>query len=80
MKQQTEPCVACGEETSAGTPLFSDRHTDRTSTGAPRYLCSLCMAVARGSRELHSDEERARSREELEKAAFGFGSFVPGGH
>jgi hypothetical protein len=38
------------------------------------------MAVARGSRELHSDEERARSREELEKAAFGFGSFVPGGH
>jgi len=53
---------------------------DRTS-GAPSYLCSLCVAAARGgSRELHSDEERAASREKLETAAFGFGSFLPGGH
>jgi hypothetical protein len=77
MTHQTEPCVSCGEDTSAGSPFFSDRLVDRTN-GEARFMCSLCVQLARGSREFHpmTDEERVK----LEKAAFAFGSFAPGGH
>jgi hypothetical protein len=77
MTHQPEPCISCGEDTSAGSPFFSDRLADR-SEGEPRYMCSLCVQLARGSREVHglTDEERTK----LEKAAFAFGSFAPGGH
>lgn len=79
MASQPERCISCGEDTAAGSPLFSDRLTDRSS-GEPRYLCSLCAERARGSREVHTDEEREQARKELEKGAFVFGSFAPGGH
>ncbi len=80
MAKQTEPCVSCGEDTSAGSPFFSDRLVDRT-TPAARYLCSLCAQRSRGeTREVHSDEERERAQKELEKGVFAFGSFAPGGH
>lgn len=79
MAKDTEPCCQCGEDTAVGSPLYSDRLADR-SGDEPRYLCSLCAQRLRGSREVHSDEEREAVRRELEKGAFVFGSFAPGGH
>lgn len=77
MAQQAEPCIWCGEDTSAGSPLFSDRLVGRKE-GETTYLCSLCAGRLKGSREVHemTDEQRTK----LEKAAFVFGSFAPGGH
>jgi hypothetical protein len=77
MAQQPEPCISCGEDTSVGSPFYSDRLVDR-SGGEARYLCSLCAQRARGSREVHemTDDQRRK----LENAAFVFGSFAPGGH
>jgi hypothetical protein len=79
MVKQLEACTACGEDTSVGSPFFSDRFVAQKA-GKTRYLCSLCAASARGSREVHSDEERERDRERLERAAFAYGSFAKGGH
>jgi hypothetical protein len=77
MTHQFEPCAPCGEDTSVGTPFFSDRLVDRAQRPAS-YMCSLCLQLAKGSREVHpmTDEQRLK----LEKAAFAFGSFAPGGH
>ena len=75
--QQPEPCVSCGEDTSIGSVFYSDRLVNRDG-GESRYLCSLCARRAmdrRGGRGV-TDEQRR----ELEKAAFVFGSFAPGGH
>ena len=72
-----EPCVVCGEDTAVGSVFYSDRLIDRTHTPA-RYMCSLCVQRAKGSREVHemTDEERIK----LERAAFAFGTFKAGGH
>ena len=77
MTQQPEPCLSCGEDTSASSPHYSDRLVDRTADEA-RYLCSLCAQRITGSREVHdmTDEERTK----FENAAFAFGAFAPGGH
>jgi hypothetical protein len=75
----SERCIDCGEDTSAGTPLFSDRLVDRTGE-TPRYLCSLCAQRLRGSRESHDDGERELAQRKLEAGAFAFGAFLPGGH
>lgn len=75
---QPEPCLLCGDDTSVGSPLYSDRliahHGDVT-----RYLCALCAQRARGgSRDVHQMSDEARKR--LQDATFAFGSFMPGGH
>jgi hypothetical protein len=75
--RQPEPCISCGEDTSAGTPFFSDRLVDR-SGNEERYLCSLCAQRAKGSHKIHEMSEEERKK--LENAAFVFGSFAPGGH
>ena len=54
-----EPCVVCGEPTSIGTPLFSDRRM--LPDGA--RLCALCNAkisAAHRGRRL-TDEEVAQA-------------------
>jgi hypothetical protein len=79
MAKQREPCSSCGEDTSAGSPLFSDRFVAQKGDQT-RYLCSICAASVRGSREVHSDEERERDRARLERAAFGYGIVAKGGH
>jgi hypothetical protein len=64
MTYQPEPCMSCGDDTSAGSPFFSDRLVDR-SEGKPRYMCSLCVQLARGGREVHGltdEEDQARER------------------
>jgi hypothetical protein len=70
--RQAEPCAVCGEDTAAGSPLFSDRGVS-TQGETRQYLCSLCAAELRPSREVHSDEERERRRRRLESAALVFG-------
>jgi len=62
-----------------GSLLFSDRFVAQKG-GKTRYLCALCAARGRGSREVHSDEEREREPQRLERAAFGYGSMVGGIH
>ena len=78
MVVQHEPCMACGEETAAGSPLYSDRRRRVLDTGQTVFLCILCSQRITGSREVHdlSDEQRTK----LENAAFAFGAFAPGGH
>jgi hypothetical protein len=79
MVKHPEPCVSCGEDTSAGSSFYSDRLVDRTGD-EPRFLCSLCAERQRGSREIHDDTERVEAQKRLEKGAFAFGAFLPGGH
>jgi hypothetical protein len=75
--RQPEVCISCGEDASASSALFSDRLVDR-KTGEARYLCWPCAHRAMGSREVH--EMTDQERERLERAAFAYGSFAPGGH
>jgi len=77
MVNQLEACTTCGEDTSVGSSLFSDRFVAQKG-GKTRYLCSLCAIRARGSREVHSDEERERDQVRLERAAFGYGAVAKG--
>ncbi len=79
MAKQVERCISCGEDTSAGSPFFSDRLADRTGD-EPRYLCSLCAEGEHATCEIHDDAEREEARKALERGAFAFGSFLPGGH
>lgn len=79
MVQPLEACSVCGEDTSVGSPLFSDRFVAHKD-GKTRYLCSLCARSAHGSREVHSDEDRELDRQRLERAAFGYGVVAKGGH
>ena len=45
-----ERCLGCGDETAAGTVLFSGRH-DVDIPGEPRrYLCDECYAKARAAK------------------------------
>ena len=76
MTQRTEPCLSCHEDTSTGSTLYSDRLVDR-SRAEPRYLCSVCVRHATGSREVHEMTDDVRKK--LESGAFAFGSFAPGG-
>ncbi len=79
MTRQPEPCEACGEDTAAGTPLFSDRLDVDRGDGSLVYLCSFCAGQVRaGGHEVH--EMTDEQREKLERAAFAFGAFAPGGH
>ena len=81
MARQSEPCCSCGEDTSAGTPLFSDRLDVAQADGSLVWVCSFCAARARGGgREVLSDAEREQARKDLEKGTFAFGAFAPGGH
>ena len=77
MSQRREPRISCGDDTSAGSPLYSDRLVDRGGA-EPRYLCSLCAQRATGSRNVHAITDEQRTK--LENGAFAFGSFTPGGH
>ena len=78
MSSPAQPCVSCGEETAAGTPLYSDRRVSSAANSHPFYLCVLCaeQLVTGRLRAPLTDEERRR----LESAAALFGGFVPGGH
>ena len=62
MPGRTEPCAACGEETSAGSPLFSDRRVVRHPSGDASFVCSSCMARAaqRMRRDRLTDDETRR--------------------
>ena len=71
MARRPEPCVECGEDTSAGTPLFSDRLT-REHGNRTEHLCRLCAERHHPSQELHSDEEREREQARLEQAAYAY--------
>ncbi|HEX8958892.1 MAG TPA: hypothetical protein VF770_03625 [Solirubrobacterales bacterium] len=79
MSEQRERCVRCGEVVAAGSPLYSDRQVLERE-GQRAYLCSLCtselLVSAHPRRRPMSEEER----EKLERAAFAFGAFAPGGH
>jgi hypothetical protein len=56
-----QPCSACGEETAAGSPLFSERRRIDHADGGRTFLCPICDARAsqRQGRRL-TDEELER--------------------
>lgn len=56
-----EPCVGCGEETAVGSIFYSDRHVVDHADGRQSFLCTLCDARVRSSRQgtrLSDDEVR----------------------
>lgn len=46
-----EPCVACGEETRAGSIFFSDRREIKRDDGRLVFLCSDCQSRAHRARK-----------------------------
>ena len=78
MVRQVEPCVSCGDDTAAGTPLYAGRHMAGDADGRRLFLCGPCMdqMVAGRRRDGLTDEDRRK----LENAAAVFGAFAPGGH
>ena len=54
----TQPCTVCGEETAAGSPLFSERRRLDHPDGTRTFLCPLCDARAsqRQGKRLTDDE------------------------
>ncbi len=78
MIRQLEPCESCGEDTAAGTPLYSDRREVTDAKGQRTFLCAPCVerVVDARRREPLSDEDRRK----LESGAAVFGAFAPGGH
>ena len=57
-----EPCAICGEETTVGSPFYSDRRVVDHRSGTRSFICSSCLAEAqakRGRRQF-TDEETAR--------------------
>jgi len=57
-----EPCAGCGEETAAGSVLFSSRRVVAAGADGSHYVCSLCDELAarqRAGRRLSDDELRA---------------------
>ena len=57
----TEPCARCGEETAAGSALFSARRRVELSGGEGRaYFCGSCdrELVASGGQRMTDDEVR----------------------
>jgi hypothetical protein len=71
MARQPEPCIECGEDTAAGTPLFSDRFK-RERPDRTEYLCRLCAERQHASREAHPDAEREGDRARLHQAAVAY--------
>ena len=57
-ERTSEPCTTCGEDTSTGTALYSDRRV-LDGKGGRTYVCALCvqrMNIARHGSQL-TDEE-----------------------
>ena len=56
-----EPCLSCGEETAAGSVLYSDRRVIDRDNSPRTYLCSFCaerLAASRHQKRLSDDEIR----------------------
>lgn len=45
-----EPCAACGEETTVGSVLYSDRHDVVLEDGRLTFLCDECYGRARAAK------------------------------
>ena len=73
MTVRAEPCAACGEETGAGSALFSDRRVVRHTSGDTSFVCSSCMARAaqRMRRDRLTDDETRRFIESGSMAIIG---------
>ena len=48
--QVDEPCLACGDETAVGSPLFPERHDFDLEDGSRAHLCGECYAKARAAK------------------------------
>ena len=42
MIRQLEPCESCGDDTAAGTPLYSGRREVTDAKGKRTFLCGPC--------------------------------------
>jgi hypothetical protein len=61
VKETTEQCVSCGEETAVGTPLFAGRRRIERPGASAAFLCEPCderLAASRGRRSLTEEEAR----------------------
>ena len=55
----TDPCIACGEETAVGSPLYSSRKRLAGPDQHSVFLCDDCRArlAPREVKELNQDEQ-----------------------
>jgi hypothetical protein len=67
-----QPCVACGDDTAAGSPLYTGRTELEMRDGQPGYLCSDCHVRITGhDRGELTEEDVRRLREGGSAFAFG---------
>jgi hypothetical protein len=62
---RSEPCIDCGRETEAGSPLHADRRIVPSRAGGYAFLCSECAQLAdgdRGGKAPVSDQQRLALR------------------
>ncbi len=72
-----EPCMACGEETAAGSPFYADRRRVQRGDGTVLFLCSDCIARATSGQRVGLTDEQARR---LDEGAAMFGVWVTSPH
>lgn len=69
-----EPCATCGEDTSTGTALYSDRRV-LDYEGRQTYVCALCVqhvnAVRHGSQLTDAELQQAINTAGITGQAFG---------
>lgn len=78
--RRSEPCSGCGDETGAGSILYSDRRSFDLETGGRAYLCSYCVqraSAARRGRPL-TDAEARRLLDNGSMAMIRLGGGPPG--
>ncbi len=74
----TEPCSVCGEETAAGSPLFSARRRVDHDDGSRTFLCPVCDGrVSQHHGKRLSDEELASF---IRSGSLAMIAWQPGGH
>lgn len=73
--QPVEVCEVCGDETAAGSVLFSDRRVIAHRDGARTYVCASCeariLAGKRGTRLSDDELQRAINVAALAGQAWG---------
>ena len=74
----TEPCRVCGEDTAAGSPLFSERRRIDQSDGDRTFLCPVCdRRVTKHHGRRLGDEELASF---IRSGSLAMIAWQPGGH
>ncbi len=63
-----QPCMSCGDETAAGSPLYTGRSELEARDGQPRFVCSDCHVRITGHDRGQLTQEDVRKLRERSSA------------